>query len=112
MIPHHEKFIAAIADKKKVSIKFFSQADNAVLDRICAPMSYGPVSEPTDGLNRFRFWDYASVTDKHTLELLPPQIVELALLAEEFDPSVFTSESAAAMPGLVAGAKNLPLNNK
>jgi hypothetical protein len=65
-----------------------------VLEHICAPMSYGPVSEPADGLNRFRLWDYASVTGRHTLELLPPQIVELSVLGEDFDASVFTNEPA------------------
>ena len=94
MIPHHDKFLAAVADKKKVSVRFFSKADNSVLDCICAPVSYGPVSEPADGLNRFRFWDYSSVTGKHTLELLPPQIVELSVLGEDFDASVFASEPA------------------
>ena len=95
MIAHHEKFLAAIAEQKKVSIRYFSIADNGVLDRICAPISYGPVSEPADGLDRFRFWDYASITGQHTLELLPPQIMELSVLGEKFDASVFASEPVA-----------------
>lgn len=94
MIPHQEKFLAALADKKKVSIRFFSKADNGVLDRICAPLSYGPGNEPKDGLNRYWLWDYASVTGKHTLELLPAQIVELSVLGEDFDAAVFASEPA------------------
>jgi hypothetical protein len=94
MIPNHEQFLAAIADQKKVIVRFYSKADSGVLDRICAPMSYGPVSEPADGLNRFRFWDYASVTGKHTLELLPLQIIELSVLGENFDASVFAREPA------------------
>lgn len=90
----HDKFLAAIVDQKKVSIRFFSEADNSVLNRICAPINYGPVSEPADGLNRFRFWDYATSPGKHTLELLPPQIIELSVLDEKFDAATFSSEPA------------------
>ncbi len=95
MIPNHAQFLAALADRKKVSVRFYSKADNGVLDHICAPMSYGPSTETNDGLNRYHLWDYASITDKHTLELLPQQIVEFSVLGKEFDISDFTSHPTA-----------------
>ncbi len=95
MIPHHEKFLAAIAEKKKVSVRFFSKADNGVLDRIFAPMNYGPGSEHKDELNRYWLWDYAPVNGVHTLGLLPAEIVELSPLGESFDASVFAAKPAA-----------------
>ena len=87
MIPNHDQFITAIQEKRKVWIKFYSPADSGVLEHTCAPMDYGPGSEPKDELNRYWLWDYASNAADHTLGLLPKQIVELTVLGELFDPA-------------------------
>ena len=87
MIPNHPRFIEALHEKKKVRVRFYSEADSGVLDRVCAPMDYGPGDKITDGLNRYWLWDYASNTGSHTLGLLPQQIVDLQVLGEVFDPA-------------------------
>src|ERR1051325_9067612 len=87
MIPNHQQFIEAINEKKKVTVRFYSKADSGVLDRVCAPMDYGPGGEIKDGLNRYWLWDYASNTRPHTLGLVPQQIVDLRVLGEGFDPA-------------------------
>jgi len=87
MIPNHPRFIEAISDRKKVSVRFYSKADSGVLDRVCAPMDYGPGGEIQDGLNRYWLWDYRGTTGAHTLGLLPQQIVDLQVLGELFDPA-------------------------
>jgi hypothetical protein len=87
MIPNHNRFIEAIHEKKKVCVRFYSKADSEVLDRVCAPMDYGPGGEIPDGLNRYWLWDYKSNTDSHTLSLVPQQIMELDVLGEVFDPA-------------------------
>ncbi|MGD0351543.1 MAG: hypothetical protein ABSB84_14705 [Verrucomicrobiota bacterium] len=87
MIPNHKQFIEAIHAKKKVCVRFYSKADSGVLDRVCAPMDYGPGGEIKDGLNRYWLWDYASNTGPHTLGLVPQQIVDLQVLGEVFDPA-------------------------
>jgi hypothetical protein len=87
MIPNHPRFIEAIGQKKKVSVRFYSTADSGVLDRVCAPMDYGPGGGFPDGLHRYWLWDYTSNTDTHTLGLLPQQIVDLQVLGEVFDPA-------------------------
>jgi hypothetical protein len=89
MIPNHKQFIEAINEKKKVSVRFYSKADSGVIDRICAPMDYGPGGEVQDGLNRYWLWDYASNTGSRTLGLVPQQIVDLRVLGEVFDPAEF-----------------------
>lgn len=94
MIPNHARFIEAINEKKKVSVRFYSKADNGVLDRICAPMSYGQSSESEDELNRYWLWDYGSNTASHTLGLVPQQIVDLQVLGEVFDPAQFNIASS------------------
>jgi hypothetical protein len=93
MISNHPQFIEAVKDKKKVSVRFYSMPDTSVLDRICAPMSYGP-GEIHDGLNRYWLWDYASTTGAHTLGLAPKQIVDLRVLGEIFNPVEFINEPA------------------
>ena len=83
------EILIAIHDRKKVFVRFYSKADSGVLDRVCAPMDYGPGGEIKDGLNRYWLWDYSSDTSSHTLGLAPQQIVDLQVLGEVFDPAQF-----------------------
>lgn len=87
MIPNHTGFIEAIHAKKKVCVRFYSKADSGVLDRVCAPMDYGPGGEVQDGLNRYWLWDYSSNTATHILGLVPQQILDLQVLGELFSPA-------------------------
>lgn len=89
MIPNHQQFIEAISQRKKVCVRYYSQPDSGVLDRVCAPMDYGPGGEMHHGLNRYWLWDYASNTGTHTLGLLPQQIVDVQVLGDVFDPADF-----------------------
>ena len=72
-----------------MSLRFYSKADNGVLDRVCAPMDYGPGGENQDGLDRYWFWDYTGNPGTRILGLLPQQIVALQVLDEVFDPADF-----------------------
>jgi len=105
MIPNHAQFIAASQEQKKVWLRFYSTADRGVLDRVCAPMNYGPSTESKDGLNRYWLWDYESKTGAHALGLLPQQIVELKVLGAEFDPAQFRVDSLPAPVAPVAGSR-------
>ena len=105
MIPKHAQFIAAIQEKKKVCVRFYSTADSGVLDHVCAPINYGPGNGGADGLNRYWLWDYASKTNSHTLGLAPQQIVDLQVLGEVFDSAEFGTESA---PVAVSSTGGLP----
>lgn len=101
MIANHTQFTAAIQDRKKVCVRFYSKPDSGVLDRVCAPMEYGPGENP-DGLNRYWLWDYANETGSRTIGLIPQQILDLQVLGDGFDPSEFKQAPAlvpvAAMP--------------
>lgn len=87
MIPNHKQFIEAIQGKKKVSLRFYSNADSQVIDLICAPMDYGTAAEYPDGVNRYILWDYTSNNGSHTLSLLPEQVLDLRVLGLLFDPA-------------------------
>jgi hypothetical protein len=118
MIPNHAQFIEARTEKRKVRVQFYSPADSSVVDRVCAPMDYGPGNGNKDGLNRYWVWDYASRTETHTLGLVPQQIVGLQVLGEVFSPvdfittpaSVATPPAGAAPPATAvsSGAATIP----
>ena len=92
MIPNHARFIEAIHEKKKVWVKFYSTADNGVLEHVCAPLDYGPGGETPAGLHRYWLWDYTSKTGSQMLGLAPQQIVDLQILGEVFAPAEFGVE--------------------
>jgi len=89
MIPDHALFLEAIPEKRKLWVRLYSTADGGVVNRVCAPMDYGPAAGQSDGVNRYWVWDYESRTGTHTLGLLPQEIVDLQILGEVFDPAEF-----------------------
>lgn len=84
-----EGFIAAIHGKNKVNLTFYSKEDSGILTRLCAPMDYGPSRRAHDKSDRFHLWDYESDKNNHVLSLLPDQVIDIAVLAESFDPAGF-----------------------
>ncbi len=90
MIPKHKDFVECITLKKKVRVKFYSKPDSGVLDRVCAPMDYGPGGEIQDGLHRYWLWDYQNHPSAQAVGLMPQQIVDLEVMGESFDPSDFS----------------------
>jgi hypothetical protein len=89
MIPNHKQFIEAIREKKKVSLRFYSKADSAVIDLVCAPLDYGRTGAVQDGVNRYQLWDYSRNNGSYMLFLLPEQILSLSVLGAVFDPAEF-----------------------
>jgi len=89
MIANHPQFIEALNEKKKVRVRFYSPADSGVVDRVCAPMDYGPGKAAADGLHRYWLWDGAGNGGAAALGLEPEQVVELKVLGEPFDPAAF-----------------------
>jgi hypothetical protein len=91
MIPNHQQFIEAIAAKTKVCLRFYSIPDAQVVDRICAPLEYGPGSDAKDEVNRYWFWDYSRCPGPATCGFVADQILDLQVLGERFDPSEFVA---------------------
>jgi hypothetical protein len=89
MIPNHKEFIEAIKEKKKVCLRFYSNADSGVIDLVCAPLDYGPGAGIPDGVNRYSLWDYTSNNGSHSLSLLSEQVLDLRVLGQAFDPAEF-----------------------
>lgn len=88
----HNLFITAIDEKQKVILTFASKEDGgAHLVRACAPMDFGPRARAHDQSNCYHFWDYDSdsPTGRHTLSLLPDQVVSIVATEDAFDPGEF-----------------------
>lgn len=96
-----DKFIQAIKDKNKVRVNFYSKEDNDILERICAPMDYGPSRRANNGPDKYHFWDYESDKGPHTLSLLPEQVEVIEVLEERFNPADFIDWSVAEKPWFV-----------
>jgi hypothetical protein len=86
MIQNHEAFLEAIQKHSKVCVRFYSHSDGGVLDRVCAPVDYGPDIHSADGLNRYWVWDYQAEGDARLMGLVPAQIVDVRILGQTFDP--------------------------
>lgn len=84
-----KEFIKAIHDMKKIRVTFFSQKDETLVARICAPMDFGPSSRSSDQEDRFHVWDYEGSGKPHTASLKPDQVEKIEMLEEEFDPVEF-----------------------
>ena len=94
-------FIDAIQAMKKVRLRFYSKEDGSILERTCAPMDYGPSRRAKQQNDRFHLWDYDSDTEMHTLSLNPDQVVDIAVLDEQFDPQGFITWDTKTSPWFV-----------
>lgn len=83
------KFLQAIRNKNKVRVKFCSKEDGGILERVCAPMDYGPSRRSSNKSDRYHLWDYESDKTQHVLSLLSAQIISIEVMDETFDPSEF-----------------------
>ncbi len=85
-----DQFIQAIHHKKKVRLTFYSDEDEGLLFKKCAPLDCGPDQADTEGDELFYFWDL-SIDAKpiRTISLKSGLISDLAVLDESFDPAEF-----------------------
>lgn len=97
-----EQFIEAIHSKNKIRLTFFSKEDGRNLVRTCAPMDFGPSRRAKNQNDRYHFWDYDSDTERHTLSLLPEQVVSIEVLPETFEPSEFITWSTSTSPWFIS----------
>lgn len=94
----HKTFEDAIHSMNRVTLCFFSKEDGTPLTRTCAPMDFGPSRRAKDQSDRYHFWDYDSDTVRHTLSLLPGQIISIERTEHRFQPAEFISWNVAISP--------------
>ena len=95
-------FKNAIQNKTKIRLTFYSRQDNDNVTRLCASMDYGESRRAKDKTPRFHLWDYDSPEGRHTLSLLPNQVVRMEFTKESFNPGEFITWSTASSPWFVS----------
>ena len=96
---YQDQFIQAIHDRKKLNITFFSQEDNAIITRKCAPFDYGTGTNIKDHEKRFWVWDYESDKSPHVLPLQSKNIKSMVTLDETFHPKDIVDNEWYNNPG-------------
>ena len=86
-----ERFIAAIHEKNKIRVTFFSKKDEMDVTRICAPMDIGLHSRFPDKGDYYHVWDYDSPSRPHPIALKEDQIIDIEFLADIFEPNEFVT---------------------
>ena len=94
-------FIRAIHDFNIIKITFFSKEDNSILERICAPMDYGPSRRDKLKNDKFHFWDFDSDSGSHTLSLSPNQVRSIEITSNKFDPAKFIKWDVSKSPWFI-----------
>ena len=84
---NYNVFLQAITEKKKILVRFQSK-EKGMVQRLCIPFDFGP-SHRNLKINpdRYHFYDLNSPDGKHTLSILPEQLIEIELLEENFNPA-------------------------
>lgn len=88
---HHEIFIAALHERRKVEVTYDSLKDGSVVRRTAAPMDFGPKAKEKDPTERYHIWDYDSPSGAHTSSLKADQIRSITILDDSFDPADFVT---------------------
>lgn len=89
----YQDFVKAIHNKNIVEIRFNSKEKGVILRR-CIPFDFGPLKRCKDGLDRYHFCDLDSPSGRHTLSLLPNQILQINITNEIFEPGDYITWKA------------------
>lgn len=81
-----EKFLQAIQEKKIVELTFNAE-DKWVIIRRCIPFDFWPSRRKLSvNPDRYHFYDLNSPDGRHTLSILPEQVINIDILDETFNP--------------------------
>ncbi len=97
----HSFFIECLHRRRKVRLSFFSQEDNQILIRICAPLDYGPSRRAKEQSNRYHLWDFHSDRTTHVLSLLPEKVFQIEPISDSFDPEEFITWDTTKSPWFI-----------
>lgn len=83
---NYELFIKAINDKMIVKVKIDSH-EKWIIERYCVPFDFWP-SRRNLKINpdRYHFYDLDSPENKHTLSIIPEQLIYLEITDNSFEP--------------------------
>lgn len=91
MTVDHQMFLDAIAQKRRVSIRFIHPKEKREQSCICAALDFGPLRGSSDKLDRYQLWNLEGRKRPFNLALLPDEILEMKLLEDTFSPAEIIS---------------------
>lgn len=88
---NYDKFLQAIHTLKIVKVTFNAH-DKGVITRKCIPFDFGPSRRNlSPNPDRFHFYDLNSPEGRHTLSILPEQIISIEIIDENFDAAKYVT---------------------
>lgn len=87
MLASHQLFLDAIAQKRRVSIRFIHPKEKRELTCICAALDFGPLRGSQDTRDRYQLWNLEGKKRPLNIPLLAEEILEMQLLEDTFDPA-------------------------
>ncbi len=78
-------FLDAI-HKKLILVVTLNSKEKGIITRRCIPFDFGPSRRAKDQSNRYHFYDLDSPDGRHTLSILPNQLLKLEFTGEQFNP--------------------------
>lgn len=82
---HHDCFMQAIRDKRKVIFSHFTSEDEPNVTRLCVPIDYRPARTS----DYYYIWDPEAKIGERLLGLPTWQVKSIELSEETFDPSEY-----------------------
>lgn len=87
MTVSHQMFLEAIAQKRRLSVRFNHPKEKRELVCICAALDFGPLRGAIDTRDRYQFWNLEGKKRPLNLPLLETEILEMNLAEGTFDPA-------------------------
>ena len=88
---HHDIFVRAIVQTKKIALTFVDNESRSNVVKRCIPVDYSSGRRARDSSELYCFWDFESGQKDCLFSLPPDAIVAMELTDEEFDPKDFVT---------------------
>ena len=85
---HHDIFMQAVKNRRKVIVTYFSDECNLNLTKLCVPVRYDSPDAGKES-DYYYFWDSEGEVGERLLSLRPSQIIYIELGDETFDPDEY-----------------------
>jgi hypothetical protein len=83
----HQIFLDAITAKRRLRVRFLSRKLGQELERVCAPLDFGPLRGSVDRSDHYQLWDLEGKKKPHNITLLESDVVSMSSLEETFEPA-------------------------
>ena len=87
MHPDHQVFLDALAAKRRLTVRFFSKKEGKELERVCAPLDYGPLRGAAEPTPHYQLWDLEGKRKPLNIAVVAEDLRAITLLDETFDPA-------------------------